>query len=182
MRVNLLWSVAVKSVQTIVIAIAIGILLAIAYGDVHTRRIPNALTAAIAVLGLARLMLADDLAAAMHTLIASASVFTVAFVLFWRGVFGGGDAKLLTAMALLVGSHNLFDFVVIMSVCGGGLGLAILARDRFHMGRHRTSQQLAGPSTLHWAEPDPPPERPTVPYGVAIATAGVVMLILRPML
>jgi prepilin peptidase CpaA len=168
--------------QTIVVALAIGILLAIAYSDVRRRRIPNTLTAAIAILGLARLILAADLVAAAYSLIASAAVFAAAFVLFWRGVFGGGDAKLMTAMALLVGSHNLFDFVVIMSVCGGGLGLAILARDRFHMGRHRTSQQLAGPSTLHWAEPDPPPERPTVPYGVAIATAGVVMLILRPML
>ena len=168
--------------QTIVVALAIGILLAIAYSDVRRRRIPNTLTAAIAILGLARLILAADLVAAAHTLIASAAVFAAAFVLFWRGVFGGGDAKLMTAMALLVGSHNLLDFVVIMSVCGGGLGLAILARDRFHMGRHRTSQQLAGPSTLHWAEPDPPPGRPTVPYGVAIATAGVVMLILRPML
>jgi len=169
-------------VQTIVIAVAIGILLAIAYGDVRTRRIPNALTAAIAVLGLARLMLADDLAAAMHTLIASASVFTVAFVLFWRGVFGGGDAKLLTAMALLVGSHELLDFLLIMSVCGGGLGLAILARDAFRARRRDTSQQLAGPSTLHWAEPTPPSARPTVPYGVAIASAAVVILILRPVL
>ena len=168
--------------QTIVIAVAIGILLAIAYGDVRTRRIPNALTAAIAVLGLARLMLADDLAAAMHTLIASASVFTVAFVLFWRGVFGGGDAKLLTAMALLVGSHELLDFLLIMSVCGGGLGLAILARDAFRARRRDTSQQLAGPSTLHWAEPTPPSARPTVPYGVAIASAAVVILILRPVL
>jgi len=172
----------VKSVQTIVIAVAIGILLAIAYGDVRTRRIPNALTAAIAVLGLARLMLADDLGAAMHTLIASASVFTVAFVLFWRGAFGGGDAKLLTAMALLVGSHDLLDFLWIMSVCGGGLGLAILARDAFRARRRHTSQQLAGPSTLHWAEPTPPSARPTVPYGVAVASAAVVILILRPVL
>ena len=95
--------------QTIVIAVAIGTLLAIAYGDVRTRRIPNALTGAIAVLGLTRLMLADDLAAAMYTLITSALVFAAALVLFWRGVFGGGDAKLITATALLVGSHDLLD-------------------------------------------------------------------------
>src|SRR5216110_1805611 len=97
-----------------VAAVAIGILLAIAYGDVRTRRIPNALAAAIAILGLARLIIAYDWAAAMYTLIASAAVFAVAFVLFWRGVFGGGDAKLLTAMALLVGSHDLLDFLLIM--------------------------------------------------------------------
>jgi prepilin peptidase CpaA len=171
-----------KSVHTIVIAVATGILLAIAYSDLRTRRIPNALTAAIATLGLVRLLLADDLPAAMHTLTASASVFAVTFLLFWRGVLGGGDAKLMTAMVLLVGSHNLFDFFVIMSVCGGGLGLAILAHARVRTGRRHTSQQLAGPSSSHWAESAPPPAKPTVPYGVAIAGAGVVMLILRPVL
>jgi prepilin peptidase CpaA len=154
--------------------------MAIAYGDVRTR-IPNALTA-IAILGLARLILAGDLAAAMLTLVASASVFAAAFGLFWWGVFGGGDAKLITAMAPLVGSHNLLDFLLIMGVCGGALGLAILARDGFRARRRRTSQQLSGPSELYWAEPTLPSARPTVPYGVAIAGAGVVMLVLRPVL
>jgi prepilin peptidase CpaA len=150
-----------------VVAAAIGILIAIAYRDVRTRRIPNALTATIALLGLARLILADDLLAAAHTLLTSALVFAAAFLLFWRGVFGGGDAKLVAAVALLVGAHDLFDFFLVMSMCGGGLGLAILACDRLHASRHRTSQQLAAP---------------TVPYGVAIAGAGVVVLVLRPVL
>jgi prepilin peptidase CpaA len=171
-----------QTVQTMLVAVAIGILLAIAYSDVRTRRIPNALTAAIAILGLAQLIVAGDLVAAAHTLIASAAVFATAFMLFWRGVFGGGDAKLMAAMALLVGSHDLLDFLLIMSVCGGGLGLAILARDAFHARRRHTSQQLAGPSTVHWAAPTPALAKPTVPYGVAIASAGVVMLILRPVL
>jgi prepilin peptidase CpaA len=171
-----------QTVQTMLVAVAIGILLAVAYSDVRRRRIPNALTAATAILGLAQLIVAGDLVAAAHTLIASAAVFATAFMLFWRGVFGGGDAKLMTAMALLIGSHNLFDFLVIMSVCGGGLGLGILAWDGFHTWRRPTSEHLAGPPTLLWAEPAPPPAKPTVPYGVAIAGAGVVMLILRPVL
>ena len=165
-----------------VAAVAICILLAIAYGDVRTRRIPNALTAAIAILGLARLIIANDWAAAMYTLIASAAVFVVAFVFFWRGVFGGGDAKLLAAMALLVGSHDLLDFLLIMSVCGGGLGLATLARYLFHARRRHAAQQSSGPSKFHWTEPTAPSGAATVPYGVAIAGAGVVMLLLRPVL
>jgi prepilin peptidase CpaA len=171
-----------QAVQMMVVAVAIGLLIAIAYSDVRTRRIPNALTAAIAILGLARLIHADDLVAATHTLIASASVLAAAFVLFWWGVFGGGDAKLITAMALVVGSRDLLEFLLIMSVCGGGLGLAILARDRFRARRRHASQQLARPATPHWAEPAGPPMGATVPYGVAIAGAGVVMLILRPVL
>jgi prepilin peptidase CpaA len=169
-------------VQTIVVALAIGILIAIAYRDVRTRRIPNGLTAIIALLGLARLILAGDLVAAVDTLLASASVFAAALLLFWRGVFGGGDAKLVAAMALLVGAHDLLDFLLIMSVCGGGLGLAILVHDQSYARRRHTSQQLAGPPSLHGTEPAPPPARPTVPYGVAIASAGVVMMVLRPVL
>lgn len=169
-------------VQTMVVAVAIGILLAIAYQDARTRRIPNALTTAIAILGTMRLILANDLAATLHTLIVTTLVFAVAFVLFWRGVFGGGDAKFISAMALLVGSRDLLDFLFIMSVCGGGLGLAILVWAGFHP-RHCPSRQLARTTpSLRWAEPAAGPERPTVPYGVAIAGAGVVMLVLRPVL
>jgi prepilin peptidase CpaA len=171
-----------ETVQTIVVALAIGILLAIAYHDIRTRRIPNALTAAIALLGLARLILADNLVAAMYTLLASALVFAAAFLLFWRGILGGGDAKLVAAMALLVGAHHLLDFLFIMSACGGGLGLAIMASNRFDARRHQNSSQLTGPQSLHVMEPAPPPAGATVPYGVAIAGAGVVMLFLRPVL
>jgi prepilin peptidase CpaA len=171
-----------ETVQTIVVALAIGVLFAIAFCDIRTRRIPNALTAAVATLGLAQLIFAGDLVAAVHTLIASALVFAAAFLLFWRGLFGGGDAKFISAMVLLVGSHNLFDFLLVMSVCGGGLGLAILACHRFHPRRRRTSQRLAEPPLLPRVEPAAAPAPPTVPYGVAIAGAGLVVLILRPVL
>lgn len=159
--------------QTIVVAVAIGILITIAYRDVRTRRIPNALAAAIAILGLSRMILADDPVAAGHTLVASAAVFAVTFLLFRRGVFGGGDAKLISATVMLVGFRDLFDFFLLMSLCGGTLALAILTRDRFrrHITQGATESGCSGP-----------PTRPTVPYGVAIAGAGVVELILRPVL
>ena len=154
------------------VAVAIGILLTIAYGDVRTRRIPNALTAAIAILGLARLTLAADLAAAMYSLIASALVLAAAFLLFWRGVIGGGDAKLVAATTLLVGAHDLFDFLFIMSVCGGGLGLTLLARDKLRLCSQNISRQSLGSVLPHSVGPDPPPEPSSVPYGVAFDSAG----------
>jgi prepilin peptidase CpaA len=170
-----------QTLQKMVVAVAIGILLAIAYSDVRTRRIPNALAVVIAVLGFARMALADDGVAAVHTLVASAAVLAVGFLLFWRGVFGGGDAKLIGAMALLVGFHNLFDFLLLMSMCGSAVALAVLARDRFHPYRRHISQQMIKPSTVHRAGHRGLP-RPTVPYGVAIAGAGIVILILKPVL
>jgi prepilin peptidase CpaA len=165
-----------ETVQTIVVAIAIGILLVIAYGDMRTRRIPNVLAATIAVLGLARMVLAADPIATAGTVVASAAIFAVAFLLFWRGTLGGGDAKLVTATALLIGFRDLFDFLLLMSVCGGALALAILARDKFRPHRWRLSPasmpSMSGMATV----------RSTVPYGVAIAAAGVVILILKPLL
>ncbi len=167
--------------QTIVVAVAIGMLLIIVYSDIRTRRIPNTLAAVIAILGLARMALADERIAAVHTLMASATVLAVAFLLFWRGVFGGGDAKLIGAMALLVGFGNLFDFLLLMSVCGCFVALVVLARDRFHPHGSHISQQMIRPSPMHCAGHGEP-LRPTVPYGVAIAGAGIVILILKPVL
>ena len=117
--------------QTAVLVVGVGILATIAYGDVRTRRIPNALSLAIAILGLLRIVLVHDPVAAGYTLAAGAAVFVAAFLLFWRGAIGGGDAKLVTAMALLVSYRDLFSFLFLMSVCGGALALAILARDKF---------------------------------------------------
>jgi prepilin peptidase CpaA len=169
-------------VQTIVVTVAIGVLLAVAYGDVRTRRIPNALAAAIAVLGLARMILAAESVEAGHTLAASAAVFTAGFLLFWRGALGGGDAKLIGAMALLIGANDLLDFFLLMSMFGGALAVAILACNRFRPHRRHLLQQATAPFTMQCAGDITPLVRPTVPYGVAIAAAGVVMLILKPIL
>src|SRR5215472_17518663 len=91
-----------RPVQTPVMFAAIGVLVIIAYGDVRTRRIPNPLTAVIAILGLVRMLIADNSVGTIHTIEASAAVFAASFLLFWRGIFGGGDAKLVTAMVLII--------------------------------------------------------------------------------
>ena len=162
--------------QSTVLVVAVGILALIAYGDVRTRRIPNALSLAIATLGLARLALDHDAAAAMHTLAAASVTFAVTFLLFWRGVIGGGDAKLVAAVVLLIGHQELLGFLFLMSLCGGVLAAAILARDQLRLLCWRPSRlppltEAVGSTTA--------PVESTVPYGVAIAAAGVITLILE---
>jgi prepilin peptidase CpaA len=157
-------------VQTAVLIVAMGLLAIVAYGDMRTRRIPNVLSLAVAILGLLRIILGHDPIANGQTLAAGAAVFVAAFLLFWYGAIGGGDAKLAAATALLVGYHDLFSFLFLMSVCGGALALAMLARDTLRLWLWLlSSTEAAG----HIAAP----ARPTVPYGVAIAAAGVVTLI-----
>jgi Flp pilus assembly protein protease CpaA len=109
---------------------------------------------------------------------------------------------------LLVGYHDLLDFLVVMSLCGGVLGVFALARAKLgpSLGRIPLGLRLAGnifapancaegslgawlrrisPSTIapvlesrNKAEP----ARATVPYGIAIAAAGIVTLILQSIL
>src|SRR6266478_2263934 len=116
--------------ETTILLLGIALFVAAAYGDVKTFRIPNWLVAAVAILGFLRLIVIGDLSVALYTVGASVIVFIVVFLLFWRGFVGGGDAKLMTATALLVGYHDLFNFLVLMSICGALLSLAILIMPR----------------------------------------------------
>jgi prepilin peptidase CpaA len=140
-----------------------------AYGDVRSRRIPNALALAVAALGLVRLILAGDPGAALHSLAASAAVFAAGFLLFWRGLIGGGDVKLTAAAVLLVGYHSVSVFLFAMALCGFVVTLAVLAT-------RLAVRTLAAPGRETY---DPSPARPTVPYGVAIAAAGILTLVLQ---
>jgi prepilin peptidase CpaA len=166
--------------QTTVILLALGTLITIGYGDVRTRRIPNVLVGAIVALGLARITSAGDMTAASNTLIATAVVFAIGLLLFWGDVLGGGDAKLLAAMALLVGSQDLFCFLFFMSMCGGILALAILIRDKLRTGHWQLLRYSRTPPATCNSEDFTEPIRSTVPYGVAITAAGVFVLILHP--
>jgi prepilin peptidase CpaA len=162
-------------VQTAVLIVGIGLLALIAYGDVRTRRIPNELSVAIAILGLIRIILLNDAVTAGHSLLAGAVIFGTAFFFFWRGAIGGGDVKLVTATALLISYHDMFSFLFLMSLCGGMLALTMLAQDKLcprlprllHQARITTESETA------------PPVRSTVPYGVAIAAAGIITLVLE---
>jgi prepilin peptidase CpaA len=136
-----------------------------AYSDIKTFRIPNVLVVAVALLGVTRLILVGDPSIALYTVGASAVLLIVGFLLFWQGIVGGGDAKLVTASALLIGYHDLFSFLVVMSICGALISLFALAI-------HRLLPLYAGPRLTVLL----PKAQLAVPYGVAIAAAGVVTL------
>jgi prepilin peptidase CpaA len=155
--------------QLIVLVLGICIFAAVAYGDIRTRRIPNEMIVAILVLAALRIAMDGDPRAGLYTLAASTGLFVATFLLFWRGLLGGGDVKLIGATALLVGYHNLFEFLFVMSVSGALIAVAVLARDRF--GR----RQATAPAT----EDQEISARLAVPYGVAIAAAGIVSLLVQ---
>jgi Flp pilus assembly protein protease CpaA len=180
---------------------AISLLVFAGYGDWRSRRIANELCLAIVVLGLARLILTGDPVAASYTVGAAVGVFASGFILFAFGVFGGGDAKLLAATTLLVGYHDLLGFLVAMSLFGAILGIFALARAWFgpwlDLAQIGLSVSFARFAPANYPEgklgswlrriPKRAPDvsggakaaRPTVPYGLAITAAAIVVLILQ---
>jgi Flp pilus assembly protein protease CpaA len=165
-----------QDVQTVIVVLAMGAFLGAAYVDVRRRRIPNALSYMIGSLGLLRMLLADDPMTAGWTLAAAAGVLVVAFMFFWGGTFGGGDAKLLTGAVLLIGYRDLFDFIVLMSLFGAVLALSLLIGDRLIPRFRRARQRAAAPDATVAVRRD---VWPTVPYGVAISAAGMIILVLQ---
>ena len=164
-------------VQTTIVVLAMGAFITAAYVDMRRRRIPNALSYMIGSLGLLRILLAGDPMTAGWTLAAAAGILVVGFMFFWGGTFGGGDAKLLTGAVLLIGYRDLLGFILLMSVFGAVLALALLIGDRLIPRLRRVRQPAtAGDTSAAAARRD---VWPTVPYGVAISAAGMIILVLQ---
>ena len=139
--------VAVPSLL-VVLALLLGIA---ACTDIRSRTIPNALNAAVALLGPVwwwanGLAPWPDVAIQLALFAAVLAVFTGLFAI---GAMGGGDVKLLAALALWLPFDPLMDMLVLMAIGGGVLTLGMLVLHR-----------------LRRAE-----GRPEIPYGVAIAFA-----------
>lgn len=81
-------------------------------------------------------------------------VFAIFVGAFAIGQMGGGDVKLIGALSLWLAPLHLLDMLLVMSVIGGALTLAMLVEHRV---RRRTTAI-------------------EVPYGVAIALAGLLVL------
>ena len=151
--------------QTFITIAGIALFIVAAYSDVKSFRIPNKLVAAVALLAVTRLIAIGDPSVALYTVGASVALLAVGFVLFWQRFIGGGDAKLITAAALLVGYKDLLPFLLVMGICGAAISLAALAI-------HKYLPLYAGPRLAAFLSN----ARLAVPYGVAIATAGSVTL------
>lgn len=100
---------------------------------------------------------------ALATLIA----LLAGFVLFALGYIGGGDAKLFAGVAAWLGLHDLIAYVLVASLFGGALTLALLSVRRFPLPSGLASR--AWIARLH--EP-----RAGIPYGVALAAGGIAIL------
>ncbi|MBS0548063.1 MAG: prepilin peptidase [Proteobacteria bacterium] len=108
------------------------LLVAAGWQDVRTMRIANRLSIAVACLFLVWALagmaggslVPGDMALAVTCAIA---VFLVGAAAFAASVLGGGDVKLLAAASLFAGPALLLDFLTIVALAGGLVGIAVLA-------------------------------------------------------
>jgi prepilin peptidase CpaA len=135
------------------------ILVVAAVIDVRTFTISNRLNMVVALLAPVfwwsiGMPLWPDIA--IHVGVAVA-VFVLLSIAFFMGMMGGGDVKLAAALALWFSPAATLRFLVFMSIAGGLLTLIVLVIHKV-----RSS-----------------PGRPKVPYGVAIAIGGLMILAQR---
>lgn len=138
-----------------------------AANDLFTMTIPNkislALIAAFVVAAIYAALPVDQIV--MHAGIGVAAL-VVGFALFAFNLVGGGDAKLLAAGALWMGADYAIPFIAYMTIFGGVLSVVILAYRRFV-----PASSLALPGwamRLHT-------NGGGIPYGIAIAAAGLAL-------
>lgn len=139
----------------LLIALAIALVVA-AVTDMQRRQIDNWLNIAIAIGAplfwwSSGLSLWPDIALQIGIAVA---VFAVLCGLFAIGMMGGGDVKLLTALALWIEPNAFLQLLIIMAIAGGVLTIVM-------GGYHFLMQQK---------------ERLAIPYGVAIAFGGLWVL------
>jgi prepilin peptidase CpaA len=149
--------------------------------DVRTRRIPNWFTLS-SLAGAFLLQVAlGGLHALLLSLAAAATAGSLFAVLFLAGGMGGGDVKLIAAVAAGVGLADTGALLTCTVLCGGALAICVMVRH----GRVVESVRNAGRIMAHHCEHglEPHPELNVrnrrnlrLPYAVAI-TAGTLLTI-----
>lgn len=126
-------------------------LIVAAYTDLRRREIDNGLNLAIALAApLWWLSMGFGLADIGFQLALCAGTFVVACALFATGQMGGGDVKLLTALALWFTPSSFLQLVVLMAVLGGGASVAMAAFNMKRVPGETLRDALAGLAALGW--------------------------------
>ena len=135
--------------------------------DLFTMKIPNRLCVLLVLAffplallaGLGPWELVDHLAA-------GALLLGLGMLLFIPGWFGGGDAKLMAAVGLWVGTANLLPYMVYVALAGGIIAMAFFSARSVPLPRALLGQAWA--LRLHRHDTG-------IPYGLALAAGALLV-------
>ena len=146
--------------------------LAGAASDLRWRSIPNRLTGAAVLIGLAGNTWIGGVRGLLGSLAACVLAGAMFSILFLMGGMGGGDVKLMAAIAAFAGLSHLPELLLATALAGGVFAVAVSAAYR------RLGATLRG--AFGWlcpfgrtAEASPERIRLYLPYGVPIAVGAL---------
>jgi prepilin peptidase CpaA len=128
--------------------------------DIRNRIIPNAAIICLIILFL--LFCLAGFANLADGLIGGLIIFFPALALFHFGLMGGGDAKMMTAIALWTGQQGILAFCLLTSLAGGLLAIFYMVK------RWRENRVLIDTDPAELGA-----QAIVLPYGVAIAAGGM---------
>lgn len=141
-------------------------------GDLRTMRIPNHVVLLLfAGYFVAIPLVPLTLPNVAWSVAAAAAVFVLGFVGFSFGWMGGGDIKLLTVATLWLGAGNVAPFIFYTSIFGAVLTIVILIFRCLSL--PVAWQRWDWIARLHQRDNG-------VPYGMAIAAAGITVYVRTP--
>ena len=149
----------------IIAAFLIAAMLLVLYFDITRYIIPNWLCGLLLILYPVALYMVPHAVDWQRALMAMGIVFAIGYILFARGLMGGGDVKLLIACSLWVGLAKLADFIFTVAILGGLLSVIVYIARKLPPVLQRAQKM---PRILQAGEP--------IPYGIAIAMGFLLML------
>lgn len=148
------------------------VLVGAAVSDLRHYLIPNRLIVALAALFLPFAAVGmDPQSIGIHLAVAIAAL-TLGMALFAVDAIGGSDAKLLAATALWAGVDHLAPFLIATALAGLVVSLVTLTFAR------RARDRLIAAVGARSIPASSPARRIVIPYGIAIASGGLVVLAL----
>jgi len=162
--------IIIKSLALFLPLLAIVLLLFAAYTDWTTRLIRNQVSLYLVFLFGIFALFTDCIDNILSHVVVSVGLLTILLPVFALGKIGGGDVKLIAASGLWMGTGNIAEFLVYMTFSGAVLALVLLSfnvRNLWEWGAVRLGLQ-----STDW------PFRDVIgiPYGIAIAFAGTVLI------
>ncbi|MCK5296368.1 MAG: prepilin peptidase [Alphaproteobacteria bacterium] len=134
--------------------------------DIISYTIPNWISVLIVLaFPVAVIVSGSDIGGVITGLSVGAVFMIAGAVLFFTGIFGGGDAKLLAAVSVWVGWEQTYSFIINIALAGGVLSILILISRKIF--KKRTPWKWATKLLS---------DDMGVPYGVAITVAALIFL------
>lgn len=159
--------------------------------DIGSRRLPNWLTSAVAALYGLYVVVSPVPVDWIGASLVAGAVFAVGFGLFALNWLGGGDVKLMAALALWAGVEHLTLFLIVTSLAGGLLSIVFLIRRWLFASPYLplllwpvyailtpggAAPESAADKTVLSTGDDRTGTTESLPYGVAIAAGGLAVI------